>query len=78
MRGGAAAALGLGAWLVAAGLLPGDGDSAYVVRRGAELGRPSVLECTVSASGGVPVGTTVAGHVVPVATGEIIALPAGH
>ena len=65
------AALGLGAWLLAAGLLPGDGISAYTVHQGAELGRPSTLECTVTASGGVPVATTVAGQVITIATGEI-------
>ena len=46
------AALGTGVWLVATGLLPGDGTSSYVVRQGEKMGRPSVLACTVTASGG--------------------------
>jgi trans-2,3-dihydro-3-hydroxyanthranilate isomerase len=66
-----AAALGLGVWLVASGLLPADGESSYTVRQGAELLRPSTLECTVSASGGRAVTATVTGGVVPVARGEI-------
>jgi trans-2,3-dihydro-3-hydroxyanthranilate isomerase len=66
------AALGLGVWLVAAGLLPTDGESAYTVRQGAELLRPSTLECTVTASGGRAVTATVTGGVFPVARGEIV------
>jgi trans-2,3-dihydro-3-hydroxyanthranilate isomerase len=69
------AALGLGVWLVAAGWLTGDGISAYTVRQGAELHRPSQLDCTVTADAGAAVGATVAGHVVPVARGEIIVPP---
>ena len=34
------AALGTGVWLVATGLLAGDGTSSYVVRQGEKLGRP--------------------------------------
>lgn len=70
------AALGLGVWLVASGLLPSDGVSSYVVRQGAEIGRPSRLDCTVSATAGVAGVATVAGHVVPVARGEIAVPPA--
>ncbi len=69
------AALGLGVWLVASGLLPGEGRSSYTVRQGAELGRPSSLACTVTASGGTAVGATVAGQVMPVARGEILVPP---
>ncbi|HEY8452668.1 MAG: PhzF family phenazine biosynthesis protein [Micromonosporaceae bacterium] len=69
------AALGLGVWLVGSGLLPPDGESAYTVRQGAEIGRPSRLECTVTAAGGAAVSATVTGQVVPVARGEI-AVPA--
>ena len=65
------AALGLGAYLVGAGLLPGDGESRYSVRQGAEIGRPSRLECTVVARGGTAVVCTVAGDVAAVASGEI-------
>jgi trans-2,3-dihydro-3-hydroxyanthranilate isomerase len=65
------AALGTGVWLVEAGLLAGEGTSAYVVRQGEKLGRPSVLECTVTAAGGKAVAATVRGAVVPVARGRI-------
>lgn len=65
------AALGQGVYLVAAGLLPGDGESAYTVRQGVEMGRPSILECTVRAEGGRPVAATVRGGVSAVAVGEI-------
>ncbi|TDC36160.1 PhzF family phenazine biosynthesis protein [Micromonospora sp. KC213] len=69
------AALGLGVWLVASGLLPGEGCSGYVVRQGAEIRRPSTLACTVTAAGGVAVGATVSGQVMPVARGEIAVPP---
>jgi trans-2,3-dihydro-3-hydroxyanthranilate isomerase len=65
------AALGTGVWLVATGLLGGEGTSSYVVRQGEKLGRPSVLSCTVTASGGTAVSATVQGAVVPVASGRI-------
>ena len=65
------AALGTGVWLVESGLLAGDGTSSYTVRQGEKLGRPSLLECTVTASGGKAVGATVRGAVVPVASGRI-------
>ena len=63
------AALALGAWLVATQALPDGG--AYDVVQGVELGRPSLLSCTVSASDGEPVSATVRGQVVPVAEGRI-------
>ncbi|MCW3842082.1 PhzF family phenazine biosynthesis protein [Micromonospora yasonensis] len=69
------AALGLGVWLVASGLLPGEGHSAYAIRQGVEIHRPSSLACTVTAAGGVAVGATVTGQVVPVARGEITVPP---
>jgi trans-2,3-dihydro-3-hydroxyanthranilate isomerase len=65
------AALGLGVWLVASGLLPGEGKSTYSVRQGAEIHRPSTLDCTVTAAGGAAVSATVTGQVVPVAEGRI-------
>jgi trans-2,3-dihydro-3-hydroxyanthranilate isomerase len=65
------AALGLGAYLVANGLLAADGESHYTVREGAEIGRPSRLECTVVARQGGAVECRVSGSVVAVATGEI-------
>ena len=64
------AAVGLGVFLAASGAL-GDGEHAYVVRQGAELGRPSTLGCTVRVEGGAATATTVAGGVVPVARGEV-------
>ncbi|ASW57382.1 PhzF family phenazine biosynthesis protein [Plantactinospora sp. KBS50] len=69
------AALGLGVWLVATGLLPGDGENAYTVRQGIEIHRPSTLECRVTAAGGAATAVTVTGHVVPVARGEIMVPP---
>jgi trans-2,3-dihydro-3-hydroxyanthranilate isomerase len=69
------AALGLGAALVAAGLLPGDGESAYVVSQGAWIGRPSRLECTVAARAGRAAQCRVAGRVAAVARGEIAVPP---
>ncbi|SEO75805.1 PhzF family phenazine biosynthesis protein [Trujillonella endophytica] len=65
------AALGAGVWLVATCLLPGEGDSDYVVHQGELLGRPSVLTCTATATAGVAVAVTVAGAVVPIASGRI-------
>ncbi|MEV4661006.1 PhzF family phenazine biosynthesis protein [Micromonospora echinofusca] len=69
------AALGLGVWLVASGLLPADGRAEYTVHQGIEINRPSVLVCTVTAAEGQAVGATVAGHVMPVARGEIMVPP---
>ncbi|MFF3866730.1 PhzF family phenazine biosynthesis protein [Micromonospora sp. NPDC001898] len=69
------AALGLGVWLVASGLLPGDGRSSYDVRQGAEINRPSFLACTVTAAHGAAVGATVTGDVMAVARGEIAVPP---
>lgn len=69
------AALGLGVWLVASGLLPGTGESRYTIRQGAEILRPSTLECTVRALDGVVESATVTGHVVPVASGSILEPP---
>ncbi|MCF6745058.1 PhzF family phenazine biosynthesis protein [Blastococcus sp. KM273128] len=65
------AALGTGVWLVESGLLAGEGASRYTVRQGERMGRPSVLECTVTAAGGSAVAATVRGAVVPVASGRI-------
>ncbi|GIJ77199.1 trans-2,3-dihydro-3-hydroxyanthranilate isomerase [Micromonospora phaseoli] len=69
------AALGLGVWLVASGLLPGDERSSYTVRQGVEMGRPSLLACTVTAAGGTVLGASVAGQVMSVARGEIMVPP---
>jgi trans-2,3-dihydro-3-hydroxyanthranilate isomerase len=65
------AALGAGVWLVATGLLAADGTSSYVVRQGEKMGRPSVLRCTVTATGGTAESATVQGDVVPIASGRI-------
>jgi trans-2,3-dihydro-3-hydroxyanthranilate isomerase len=65
------AALGLGAHLVERGLLAPDAESRFTVRQGAEIGRPSRLECTVVAQGGAALECRVAGAVAPVAMGEI-------
>ncbi|AGZ46262.1 phenazine biosynthesis protein phzf family [Actinoplanes friuliensis DSM 7358] len=69
------AALGLGVWLVGNGWLPGDGTSSYTVHQGVEMHRPSLLECTVTASGGAVTTATVSGHVVAIARGEIAVPP---
>jgi len=64
------AALGLGVYLAAVGLLP-DGSHRYRVTQGVEMGRPSTLECTVDVLAGVATRTTVTGTAVRVAKGEI-------
>jgi trans-2,3-dihydro-3-hydroxyanthranilate isomerase len=71
------AALALGVWLVDRGLLPADGESQYVISQGIEIGRPSTLECTVTAEGGAALRCTVRGGVVPVASGRIAVPSAG-
>jgi trans-2,3-dihydro-3-hydroxyanthranilate isomerase len=63
------AALGLGVFLARSGLLPGGGD--YLVRQGAELGRPSAMHCSVTVEGGDVVRTALTGRVTAVARGEI-------
>ena len=65
------AALGLGAWLVAAGLLPADGESSYEIAQGLEMRRPSRLTCAVTAEGGRATECRVSGAVVPIAHGQI-------
>ncbi|MCU1594711.1 MAG: phenazine biosynthesis protein phzf family [Frankiales bacterium] len=64
------AALGLGVYLAASGLLA-DGTHGYVVEQGYEMGRPSTLTCTVTVTDGEATETTVSGSVVPTARGEI-------
>ncbi|MFK3985447.1 PhzF family phenazine biosynthesis protein [Micromonospora sp. NPDC050397] len=73
--GTGSAALGLGVWLVTSGLLAPDGQSSYTVRQGVEIERPCLLECTVTAAGGVALGATVAGQVVAIASGQITVPP---
>jgi trans-2,3-dihydro-3-hydroxyanthranilate isomerase len=62
------AALGLGVFLAES---LGDGEHAYVVEQGHEMGRPATLSCTVEVVAGAAVRTTVTGQVVPVSRGEI-------
>ncbi|MFG1610049.1 PhzF family phenazine biosynthesis protein [Actinoplanes sp. NPDC049265] len=69
------ASLGLGVYLTACGWLPADGSSSYTVHQGAEMGRPSLLQCTVTAESGTVTATTVRGHVVSIAKGEIAVPP---
>jgi trans-2,3-dihydro-3-hydroxyanthranilate isomerase len=69
------AALGLGVWLVAAGWLPGEGTASYRIHQGVEMKRPSLLDCTVTATAGVATAATVTGHVCPIARGEIAVPP---
>lgn len=72
------AALGLGVWLVARGLLPGEGTSGYQVHQGAEIGRPSRMDGHVDAATGSAVRARVRGSVVPVARGRLrLPPPAG-
>ena len=65
------AALALAAVLVLAGRLPGEGRSAYVVRQGAEIGRPSSMRCDLEAHAGRIANCWVGGQVMPVSTGRI-------
>jgi trans-2,3-dihydro-3-hydroxyanthranilate isomerase len=65
------AALALSAVLVRAGRLPSSGPSSYVVRQGAEIGRPSALQCDLVAVGGRVTESWVGGDVRPVAAGRI-------
>ncbi len=62
-------------FLVAAAVLPADGKASYTVRQGVEMHRPSTLTCTVRAVSGAAVSASVAGHVTPVARGEITVPP---
>jgi trans-2,3-dihydro-3-hydroxyanthranilate isomerase len=65
------ATLALSAVLVGSGRLPGSGRSSYVVRQGAEVGRPSTLRGELVAESGRVTGAWVGGDVVPVAGGRI-------
>jgi trans-2,3-dihydro-3-hydroxyanthranilate isomerase len=56
-------------------VLAPDGQTGFIVRQGAEVGRPSELGVLVEAVGGAAVATAVEGSVVRVARGELIALP---
>ena len=65
------AALGLGVWLAACGLVAPDGETSYLVNQGLEMGRPSRLACVVRCEGGVALETRVTGSVVPIGEGTI-------
>lgn len=65
------AALGLGGWLVASGVAAADGETAYTVIQGVEMGRPSELRCDVSTTGREIRRVRVSGRVAAVATGRI-------
>lgn len=65
------AAAAFGAWLAAEGYVPADGESAYVVEQGHEMGRPSRIEGSVVARDGEAVECRIAGMTVAVATGLI-------
>lgn len=64
------ATLAYGAFLAASGLVP-DGTTAYRVSQGAEMGRPSTLDGSVTVAGGRASSVSVRGGVAPVAVGEI-------
>ena len=70
------AALGLGVFLVASGLLPADGVSSLSITQGVEMGRPSLLSVTVRAERGAVIDVKVSGGVVPIASGTIRVPPA--
>jgi trans-2,3-dihydro-3-hydroxyanthranilate isomerase len=67
------AALGLGVYLVARGLLAAEGSSSYDIEQGIEMGRPSLLRGTVTARAGRAREVKVAGGVAEVASGRISA-----
>ena len=66
------AALGTGVWLVATGLLPGEGTSSYVVRQGEKMGRPVGARPARSPRRGQGAcARPCSGAVVPIASGRI-------
>ncbi len=70
------AAAALGPVLVADGSAARDGETAYRIAQGTEIGRPSILHGRVEADGGHAVRVRVAGGVTHVATGTIAVPPA--
>lgn len=69
------AAAGLGIVLVASGIATPEGETAYRISQGVEMGRPSVLHGRVEATAGQAMRCRVAGQVRHVASGQI-AVPA--
>jgi trans-2,3-dihydro-3-hydroxyanthranilate isomerase len=75
----AAAALGLGAWLVEAGWLPArDGTHDYQIHQGIEMDRPSTLTCAVTVHAGRVTSCSVSGQVVCSAHGQIAVRQGPH
>jgi trans-2,3-dihydro-3-hydroxyanthranilate isomerase len=64
------AALGIGIWLAAVGLV-GEGVSEYRLAQGAAVGRPSELAGRVWVAGGEVAEVSVAGAVRPIASGRV-------
>ena len=69
------AAVALGVFLTARGVLGADGQTGFTVAQGAEMGRPSTLGVLVRAAAGSAVSTQVYGSVAAVARGELLTLP---
>jgi trans-2,3-dihydro-3-hydroxyanthranilate isomerase len=65
------ATLGLGVYLAESGLVPADGETAFRVAQGAEIGRPSTLDGAVTTTDGRVRRVTVRGRVATVAVGEL-------
>ena len=69
------AAAALGPVLVAHGSAAHDGETAYRIAQGAEIGRPSTLHGRVEVDGGNPVRVQIGGGVAHVAAGRIAVPP---
>lgn len=69
------AAVALGVYLVAEGLIAGDGLHRYEIAQGAEIDRPSTLHGEVVVENGQVVSVAVAGAAVKVAEGTLVTLP---
>jgi trans-2,3-dihydro-3-hydroxyanthranilate isomerase len=65
------AALALGVWLAASGLLPGDGEHSFTIEQGIDMGRASLLRLRVDVEQGAATRCHVAGDTVHVASGTI-------
>jgi trans-2,3-dihydro-3-hydroxyanthranilate isomerase len=69
------AAVALAVFLVERGVLPGEGEAAFTIDQGVEMGRPSRMDVAVRSVGGAAVQTSVGGRAALVARGELVALP---
>ncbi|XVQ07083.1 PhzF family phenazine biosynthesis protein [Spirillospora sp. CA-255316] len=67
----ASVGLALAPWLAAEGLLPDAGAYRFHVAQGAEVGRPSRLDCTAGVTADGSLAASVSGAVVPALRGEI-------